>query len=209
MPVMNTRSSLSVSIIALLLILLTAGCTGTSPASAPSQQTVTAGAATTVSATQTVAAGTFSLHVDSVADGGTLPAAYTCTASMPASPPISWENVPAGTKTLTLIVEDPDAPSGTYTHWIVYNIPPARKSIPGGITAVKEIDGGGQQGDNTAGDHMYGAACPPIGSSHRYRFTLYAVDYSMGLPTTDREGINTMLNDHTIGQVTVTAHFSR
>jgi Raf kinase inhibitor-like YbhB/YbcL family protein len=138
-----------------------------------------------------------------------LPAAYTCTATMPVSPAVSWENVPAGAKTLTLIAEDPDAPSGTYTHWIVYNIPPSRGSIPGGITAVKEIDGGGQQGDNTAGDHMFGAACPPIGSSHRYIFTLYAVDYTMGLPTTDRDGIDTMLNGHTIGEATIMAHFSR
>jgi hypothetical protein len=106
-------------------------------------------------------------------------------------------------------MDDPDAPSGPFTHWIVYNIPPERNSIPGAQTAVKEIDGGGQQGTNSAGERGYAAACPPIGPQHRYVFTLYAVDYTMGLPTADRDVVDSMLDGHWIEKAVVTTTFKR
>jgi Raf kinase inhibitor-like YbhB/YbcL family protein len=199
-----------VPILALIVIVIAAGCTSSAPPpQATAAQTTAPAAAATAAATQAVQKGTFTLSVGSVPNGGTLPAAYTCAASMPESPPVSWANVPEGTKSLTLIVEDPDALKGTYTHWIVYNIPPTRTSLPGGITAVKEIAGGGQQGDNSAGDHMYAAACPPIGPAHRYVFTLYAVDYTMGLPTADRDTIDMMLSGHWIDKATFKTTYQR
>ncbi|OPY35702.1 MAG: putative kinase inhibitor [Methanoregula sp. PtaU1.Bin051] len=206
MAVMRAIVGFIVMASALILILFATGCTGTPPAPGTAGQPAAAGAPGT---TAPVAhAGAFTLHVDSVANGETLPKDYTCIGSFE-SPAISWENVPAGTKTLTLIMDDPDAPSGTFTHWIVYNIPPERGSLPRGITAGKEISGGGQQGTNTAGNRGYGAACPPIGPKHRYVFTLYAVDYTMGLPTADRDGIDTMLNGHWIEKAVVTTTFMR
>jgi len=207
MAVMRTVIGLLVMASALLFLLSAAGCTGT-----PQAQPGTPGQPATGSAQGTAspatAAGAFTLRVDSVSPGGTLPIEYTCSGASE-SPAISWENVPAGTKTLTLIMEDPDAPAGTFTHWIVYNIPPERNSLPRGISAVKEISGGGQQGTNTAGNRGYQGACPPIGPKHRYVFTLYAVDYTMGLPTADRDAITTMLNDHWIEKAVVTTTFSR
>jgi len=197
-----------VSTVALILLLAAAGCTSPQSYQLPASPTVQASVATPPAAQAAASSEPFTLHVYSVDDGGRLPAAYTCTVSF-TSPSVSWDNVPAGTRTLTLIMDDPDAPSGTYTHWIVYNIPPGRKSLPSGITAVKEIDGGGQQGTSSSGERGYAAACPPIGSSHRYVFTLYAVDYTMGLPTADREGIDTFLNGHWIEKATVTTTFSR
>lgn len=190
-----------------MFILGTAGCSSPQqppPATAPPPAQPSPAALPATPA----GTGAFTLKVDAVTDGGTLPAAYTCAGAF-SSPPVSWENVPAGTKTLALIMEDPDAPKGTYTHWIVYNIPPQRKSIPGGQTAAKEIDGGGQQGTNSAGERGYAAACPPIGPAHRYVFTLYAVDYTMGLPTADREGIDAFLSGHWIEKDTVTTTFRR
>jgi len=128
---------------------------------------------------------------------------------MPSSPPVSWESVPEGTKTLTLIMEDPDAPSGTFTHWIVFNIPPERMSIPEDVGGVKEIYGGGQQGVSSADQRGYYPVCPPIGSRHRYIFTLYAVDYTMGLPVADREVIDAMLDGHWIEKAVVTTYYRR
>lgn len=132
-----------------------------SPTAPPSSPEPTAGAVSTQKTAQSSSTA-FTLNIGSVAPGGALPALYTCTGGFE-SPPVSWENVPDGTKTLALIMDDPDAPSGLFTHWIVYNIPPERKSIPGALTAVKEIAIGGQQGTNSAGERGYAAACPPIG----------------------------------------------
>ena len=193
----------------LVLLLCAAGCSDSSPAEVPASAITPEPAGTGAAAAATEdAAGAFTLHVDSVADGGTLPVAYTCAGSFE-SPPVSWENVPEGTKTLTLIMEDRDAASGTFTHWIVYNIPPNRKSLPAGITAVKEIDGGGLQGSNSMDERGYYPVCPPVGSTHRYVFTLYAVDYTMGLLTADRESIDAYLDQHWIEDATVTTTFKR
>lgn len=196
--------SIILLVLAVPIIVLVAGCTGTGQAPPSATPAAPAGTAATVPAS----ASGFTLHVGSVEPNGALPKEYTCVGGF-SSPPVSWENVPKGTETLTLIMEDPDAPAGTYTHWIVYNIPPSRKSLPAGIGAVKEIDGGGQQGTNSNGERGYAAACPPIGSRHNYVFTLYAVDYTMPLPTADREGIRTALNDHWIAKSVVTATFAR
>ena len=117
--------------------------------------------------------------------------------------------MPAGTETLALIVNDPDAPKGLFTHWIVYNIPKERTGIPEGQGSVKELDGGGQQGINSTDQRGYYPACPPIGSNHRYIFTLYAVDYTIGLPSADRETLTAMLNGHVIGEAVVKTTFSR
>lgn len=210
MAIMKKTCIYLVLSMALLLIIATAGCMGTAPSASPAQQATSPSGVTAPGTSGTAATGgAFTLHVDSVQNGGTLPADYSCLASMPVSPEISWENVPAGTKTLTLIMEDRDAPKGTFTHWIVYNIPPERKSLPGGITAVKEISGGGQQGTNSNDDRGYAAVCPPIGSKHRYIFTLYAVDYTMGLPTADRETITAFLDKHWTDEAIVTTTFSR
>ena len=202
----TARTVLLLRILAVVLLLFvsSAGCTGTPPVSTGTLATPSVPASGEKSD-----GGVFTLHAANVSDSSILPIAYTCAARMPSSPPISWDNVPDGTKTLTLIMEDPDAPSGTFTHWIVFNIPPERMNLPADVGGVKEIGGGGQQGSSSAGERGYYPACPPVGSRHRYIFTLYAVDYTMGLPTADRDSINRMLNDHVIGEVVVTTTFSR
>jgi len=206
---MRSAAGLGILLVALLVLASIAGCS-----QAPSGSASISGQAEN---TQQVAKplGTpsgkpvFTLHAAGPADGGLLSVAYTCGTGMPVSPPVSWENVPEGTKTLTLIVDDPDAPSGTFTHWIVYNIPPERRSIPGDVGGAKEISGGGQQGANSADQRGYYPACPPIGSRHRYVFTLYAVDYTMGLPAADREVIDAMLDGHWMEKAVVTTYYTR
>ena len=102
--------------------------------------------------------------------GATIPAKYTCDGDE-TSPPLEWPTVPDGTKSLALLMEDPDAPSGTFVHWTVYGIP---------VTARRFEEGkpppGSSQGENSFGDDRYGGPCPPEGDkAHRYVFSLYAL----------------------------------
>lgn len=112
--------------------------------------------------------------------GGLIPAQYTC-AGPNGSPPLAWTDVPAAAKSLALIVDDPDAPRGTWVHWVVYDLPPATKELPAGVPAQEAITGGGRQGKNDFGQVGYGGPCPPSGT-HRYNFKLYALNTALNLP---------------------------
>jgi len=210
---MKTGTIPLVAVLTVILCIVTSGCTSSRPPGASPVPASPPSAGTGAAVTGAPAGTAFTLHVDAVGDGDRLPPAYSCAAGAPESPPVSWENVPAGTKTLTLIMEDRDAANGRFTHWIIYNIPPGRGSIPQGETAVKELAGGGQEGTNSAGERVYYPACPPIGPEHRYVFTLYAVDYTMDFPTADRDGIDAALSldggQHILGKSVVTTTFKR
>ena len=150
----------------------------------------------------------FTLTVDSLAPGSALPEVYSCKGAGE-SPAISWGGIPAGTKSLVLILEDPDAPTGTFTHWLVYNIPVSSNNIPPGQTVRKVLENGAQQGDTTAGSRGYYPPCPPIGTTHRYLFRLYAVDMDIAQPTADRESIDMALQGHTIAKTEFLTMFKR
>jgi Raf kinase inhibitor-like YbhB/YbcL family protein len=167
-------------------------------------------AATTAAPAQAPAAvpGVFLLRVDALAPGSVLPDEYTCKGAME-SPEISWEKIPQGTKSLVLIMDDPDAPAGTFTHWLLYNIPPSTRRIDRDQSHAKVLASGAQQGDTSAGSRGYYPPCPPIGSAHRYLFSLYAVDYEIGMPTADRDGIDWAMSGHVLGQETFTTTFLR
>jgi Raf kinase inhibitor-like YbhB/YbcL family protein len=108
--------------------------------------------------------------------GAMLPGVFSCD-GRGSSPPLAWSAPPKNTRELALLVEDPDAPGGTFVHWTLYSIPPSTRSIPAGGAPP-----GSRQGDNSFGRSGYGAPCPPKGSSpHRYVFTLYALSRSLGL----------------------------
>ena len=105
-----------------------------------------------------------------------IPRRYTCDGEE-VSPPLEWADVPAGTKSLALLMEDPDAPSGTFVHWTVYDIPPTARSFEQGKTPA-----GSREGENTFGKTGYGGPCPPEGDkAHRYVFTLYALRQALDL----------------------------
>ena len=108
--------------------------------------------------------------------GGRIPAKFTCSGAE-ISPPLAWADVPAGTRSLALLVEDPDAPGGTYTHWTVYGIPPTVRKFAQG-----KAPSGSSQGENSFGDDRYGGPCPPKGdAAHHYVFILYALRADLGL----------------------------
>jgi Raf kinase inhibitor-like YbhB/YbcL family protein len=150
----------------------------------------------------------FTLTVESVSPGATLPQVLTCTGSSQ-TPGVSWVNVPSGTKSFVLILDDPDGPSGTFTHWLVYNIPPDTRSIDPAQPDVKVLSDGAQSGINSAGLRGYYPPCPPAGKLHRYIFRLYAVDMVIAQPTADRASIDWVLDGHTLGEAQVVTTFKR
>ena len=107
-------------------------------------------------------------------NGQPIPSLYTCDGQN-ASPALTWSGVPEGTKSLALVAEDPDAPLGTFVHWVVYSIPLAATGLQGGFTTDPHTPDGTQQGTTDFGQTGYGGPCPPSGS-HRYIFKLYALD---------------------------------
>ena len=111
---------------------------------------------------------------------GLIPAKYTCDGE-DISPPLIWDEVPKGTKSIVLIVDDPDAPGRTFVHWVIYDIPATVRQLPEKIAAVKALPNGGVQGTNDFGKLGYGGPCPPSGI-HRYFFKLYALDQELSLP---------------------------
>ena len=113
-------------------------------------------------------------------NGETIPVKYTCDGA-DFSPSLEWTAGPAGTRSFALICDDPDAPMGTWVHWVIYDIPAATTILAEGITREKDLPGGGTQGINDFRRTGYGGPCPPGGRAHRYFFKLYALDAALGL----------------------------
>jgi Raf kinase inhibitor-like YbhB/YbcL family protein len=110
-------------------------------------------------------------------DGGTIPKRYSC-AGDEVSPPLAWTGVPDGARELALLVEDPDAPGGTFVHWVLFKIPAGTSKLAEG-----EVPAGARQGKNSAGKAAYAGPCPPEGDApHHYEFTLYALKSGLDLP---------------------------
>ncbi|MFA5347267.1 MAG: YbhB/YbcL family Raf kinase inhibitor-like protein [Methanoregula sp.] len=204
-PVMhNNRVILSAVI--LLVFLISGGCTSITP---PPAGTVTPSPVQPAyQAPSSVSSGAFTITVDSLAAGSVLPGDYTCKGASE-SPEVAWYGIPSGTKSLVLILDDPDAPDGRFTHWIVYNIPPVPGELERAQLNVKVLANGAQQGDTSAGSRGYYPPCPPIGTTHRYVFRLYAVDMDITQPTADRDSIDWALTGHTIAETKFTTTFRR
>ncbi|WP_376793287.1 YbhB/YbcL family Raf kinase inhibitor-like protein [Thermoflexus sp.] len=121
------------------------------------------------------------LRSPAFAEGETIPREYTCDGA-DRSPPLRWDPPPPGTRSLALVMDDPDAPGGRFVHWTLYGIPPERTELPEGLPAHPALEGIGRQGRNDFRRIGYGGPCPPPGPPHRYRFTLYALDIPPELP---------------------------
>jgi Raf kinase inhibitor-like YbhB/YbcL family protein len=107
-------------------------------------------------------------------DGEAIPVKHTCDGK-DISPPLQLASVPAGTKSLALISDDPDAPDGTWVHWVLFNLPPDTTTIEANIPTKAELSNGAKHGRNSWGNAEYGGPCPPDGT-HRYFFKVYALD---------------------------------
>ena len=125
---------------------------------------------------------TFTMSSTAFAPGGAIPAKYTCEGAN-VSPPLAWHGVPAGTKSLALIEDDPDAPDPaaprmTWAHWVLYDLPPTASALPEGVSTAA-LPAGTREGRNDFKRIGYGGPCPPIGR-HRYFHKLYALDVVLG-----------------------------
>jgi Raf kinase inhibitor-like YbhB/YbcL family protein len=194
-----------VSAAIMIFLVFSGGCTSTTPqppASAPpSPMQLTHQSPSEVPSGLT-------LRVASLDPGSVLPDVFTCKGAS-ISPEIAWDGIPSGTKSLVLILDDPDAPNGRFTHWILFNIPPVSGELARGQPNVKVLANGAQQGDTSAGSRGYYPPCPPIGTTHRYVFRLYAVDMDITQPTADRDSIDWALTGHTIAETKFTTTFTR
>lgn len=123
----------------------------------------------------------FRIETRAFSFGATIPAKYTC-GGADVSPPLEWSAPPAGAKSLVLIVDDPDAPGGTWYHWLLYNIPAHAGGIWEHVATVGKLPGRMLQGRNSFGKIGYGGPCPPHGKAHRYFFHLYALNIVLKLP---------------------------
>ena len=132
---------------------------------------------------------TASLQLKSSAfsNGGAIPPKFTCDGS-DVSPALSWNDPPPGTKAFALIMDDPDAPGGTWVHWVLYDLPASVRELPEGVPKVKDLEIGARQGSNDFRRIGYGGPCPPRGATHRYSLRLYALDQLTQLPVGATKG---------------------
>jgi hypothetical protein len=156
-----------------------------------------------------MAAKKFSLKTSSFEPGKYIPSKYTCDEN-DISPQLSWENVPEGTDTFTIIVDDPDALGRVFTHWVVYNIPNNIMEFEEGISAMEIMKKGASQGKNDFGIQGYGGPCPPPGKPHRYRFHIYALDTTLDLPSgVTKNAVLGLLKGHILAENEITGLYKR
>jgi Raf kinase inhibitor-like YbhB/YbcL family protein len=138
------------------------------------------------------------------APGGRIDAEYTCKGP-DVSPPLSWAAPPAGAKSLALVVDDPDAPGGVFTHWVVYGLSPTLRELKKG-----QLPTGAHQGMNDFGSLGYRGPCPPPGKPHRYFFTLYALDLPIDWPAgSSVSELQRGMEGHVLAQAKVYGTFGR
>jgi Raf kinase inhibitor-like YbhB/YbcL family protein len=149
----------------------------------------------------------FALKIEAFADGGAIPSVFTCEGDN-ISPALVWAEEPAGTRSFALVMDDPDAPTGTWNHWLLWD-------MPGGVHSVPEHYRAGQavhSGTNDFGKTGYGGPCPPKGGGpHRYFFRLYALDTpTLGVPQGARQKqLESLLRRHQLGTAEYMGRFER
>lgn len=150
-------------------------------------------------------------------EGGTIPRKYTCDGE-DISPPLSWSSVPEGARSFVLIADDPDAPRGTWTHWVLHDLPGGVRGLPEGVppkptvTFAFAFDGTeytAKQGRNDFKKPGYGGPCPPSGA-HRYFFRLYALDTVPALePEATRQEVLRAIEGHILAEGRLMGRYSR
>jgi Raf kinase inhibitor-like YbhB/YbcL family protein len=202
----------AVLVATLATLLLAAGCPAKSPSS-PESSTVTPGGGARSAGPKTPAApGTKSGFVPESPDlkeGQQIDAKFTCDGE-DRSPALKWPAPPAGTKSLALVMDDPDAPSGTFTHWLLYGVEPSWVSIGGGLDKAPTIRKLGMQGKNDFDRTGYGGPCPPAGKPHHYRFKLFALKVVPSLgPGASKEEVQKAIEGNVLAQGVLTATYKR
>jgi Raf kinase inhibitor-like YbhB/YbcL family protein len=141
--------------------------------------------------------------------GQTIPTKYTCEGA-DISPPLQWSGVPAGAKGFALICDDPDAPVGTWVHWILYDLPITATDLGENVPALETLSSGAKQGINDFKRVGYGGPCPPPGKPHRYYFKLYALDAALLLkPRATKQELLRAMDGHILAEARLSGTYQR
>jgi Raf kinase inhibitor-like YbhB/YbcL family protein len=150
-----------------------------------------------------------SISSPSFSNGGEIPKKFTCSGP-DVSPQLSWTEPPAGTKTFALLVDDPDAPAGTWNHWAIWNLPASARSLPEGVGQSRRLPDGSQQGLNDFRKTGYNGPCPPANKPHRYHFQLFALDTKVSLnPDAGKPELEAAMKGHILAQAEWMGTFHR
>ncbi len=141
--------------------------------------------------------------------GGEIPKKFTCDGP-DVSPPLEWPEAPPGTQSFALIVDDPDAPVGTWVHWVLYELPSTTRALPENVPKQESLADGSRQGRNDFRRIGYGGPCPPAGPAHRYFFKLYALDAKLGLkPGASKAELEAAMKGHILLQGELMGKYKR
>lgn len=154
---------------------------------------------------------TFALTSTAFADNGTIPQQFTCDGSN-VSPALTWNGAPPNTRTFALIADDPDAPAGTWVHWVLFNLPGNSTALPENVARDETLAslGNAAQGRNDFKKIGYGGPCPPSGKPHRYFFKLYALDTALALhPGSTKAQVEAAMHGHIVATAQLIGSYSR
>lgn len=151
----------------------------------------------------------FRLWSTAFEDGGTIPVRHTCEGEE-LSPPLLWTTVPSDTRSVAILCEDPDAPRGTFVHWVLWNLPADATELAEGVPQKPELPSGTRQGVNDAGTIGWTGPCPPRGPAHRYVFTCLALGTMVGLdPSSTIGDLRAAVADDVLAEASLIGRFGR
>jgi Raf kinase inhibitor-like YbhB/YbcL family protein len=184
-----------------VLVLAAIGCgAGESPTATP--------LAPTTAVQEQAPSISFSVTSAAFSPGDPIPVKYTCDGD-DISPPLEWGDPPSGTQSFALIADDPDAPAGTWLHWVLYDLPASARGLPEAVPPDAELADGGRHGQNSWKRLGYGGPCPPSGT-HRYFFKLFALDTKLGLdPNKGKDELLQAMEVHVLAQTELMGTYTR
>jgi Raf kinase inhibitor-like YbhB/YbcL family protein len=151
----------------------------------------------------------FTISSTAFQNGSDIPKKFTCEGA-DVSPPLSWTGAPRGTQTFALIADDPDAPAGTWTHWVIYDLPANVTELQENVSKVDKLPNDARQGRNDFRKLGYGGPCPPPGKPHRYFFKLYALDGKLNLvPGASKQEVEQAIQGHVLARAEFMGKYSR
>ncbi|MCH8029269.1 MAG: YbhB/YbcL family Raf kinase inhibitor-like protein [Candidatus Dadabacteria bacterium] len=150
----------------------------------------------------------FELTSTAFTQGDSIPIKYTCD-GQDVSPPLQWKDPPEGTQSFALINDDPDAPGGTWVHWVLYNLPASTLSLQEAVASDADLPDNTRHGQNSWGRSDYGGPCPP-GGTHRYYFKLYTLDTELELsPGASKKQLLSAMEGHILAQGQLMGRYKR
>jgi Raf kinase inhibitor-like YbhB/YbcL family protein len=151
---------------------------------------------------------TITVESSAFQEGGMIPSKYTCD-GQDISPPLAWTGVPETAKSIALIADDPDAPMGTWVHWVMWNVPPNVHELAENVAKDPELPDGSRQGMTDFKRPGYGGPCPPSGT-HRYYFKIYALDKKLDLPgSTKKADLLKAMDGHVLAEGQLMGKYKR